>query len=341
MTPDDPKARFDLVKKARQRHTLMAPGKASTDTQQGYEREFDRLVGQEREATDIWRAVCQTDKKRTYYRRVAAVRHGIRKWLGDYLRHQDACQRAGNWSAWQEDLKSIEALLDLDELVAAAAGHCPLAAPKRRTSKRQHLAKFPTDWRNQLGSRFRGNSYEAAFLVSALTGCRPHELETGINVTRTSDGVIFTVFGAKVKNTQGQKFRTLKYGDHPYVTRLLEILDIPEGTTVPVKVQSKVNWTSAIRRAGRALWPNARKDVTPYLLRHALASDLKRQGWDPDEISAVLGHCSAKTRSLYGTWSSGGSSPLGLKEVTAAKPVRSVEREQSFNIPTPKRGPKP
>lgn len=342
MTSDEQKAGFDLIKKARQQHALMAPSKASLATLQEYEREFDRIVGERREATDIWRAVITTDSKRTYYRRAAALRHGVRTWLSDYLRHQDSCQRAGDWNSWQKSLESIDALLELDELVTKSAGHCPLATPKRRASKRQHLSKFPANWRDQLAARFRCDPYEAVFLICALTGCRPHELERprGINVTATSDGVLLSVRGAKVKDdTQGQEWRIFDYGDHPFVLRLREILNMSEGATVSVAVESKVKWTTILRGFGWSLWPITVKakdkegktrikkiEVTPYLLRHALASDWKRQGWDLDEISAGLGHVSSKTRSLYGHWSSGGSSPLGLKGITAAKPVRSAER---------------
>lgn len=341
----DQTTNYELIKRARHQHALMAPSKASPETQQAYAREWERLVGKKRgEADAIWKAVCQTDKKRTYYRRVAAVRHMLRIKLGRCLQHQDLCQRAQDWNGWQNELKEIAHLLDLDKLVTAAAGHCPLEDPKPRSSKRRHLTKFPADWREQLARKFRGSQYEGAVLCNILSGCRPHELQTtGINVSRTPDGgAVISVRGAKVKdNTQGQEWRKLRYESHPYIQRLLEILDVPPGAVVPVKVGSKVSYTSAVRRAGWSLWPNVKKDITPILFRHSLISDMKYQGWNPDEISATLGHISAKTRSLYGHRNLGGNGSLGLKEVTAAKPIRSANRKNSFSIPTPKRGPQP
>jgi integrase len=50
--------------------------------------------------------------------------------------------------------------------------------------------------------------------------------------------------------------------------------------------------------AGKRLWPNEPR-MTPYYLRHAFASDLKRgRHIAQDDISAAMGHCVNKTTAI-------------------------------------------
>ncbi|MFC4275331.1 site-specific integrase [Achromobacter aloeverae] len=325
----------DLLSIVRQRLTLKAPSDSSTDTRQGYVREFNRLDGEHgRSAHDIWNLARKTTSAGTYGRRVAALKYGIVKMLEDYL------ARANHQKPQRDDMDAIQEVLELDRLVSSAAKPYP-ANPKSRVrpgsqvmgrrSQRQNLRRFPDDWRNQLARKFIGMQYEKAYLISALSGLRPHELQRGIEVQWTSDEFTLSIWGAKVKGEiQGQPVRNIVYDvNHPFVARLLQLVELGEGAVALVSVPSKVAWTSALRRAGRTLWPNVKKDVVPYLLRHALISDMKRAGGDPDEISAALGHRSARTKSRYGSWAAGGKNPLLPKRATAAKPIRHLDSKPS------------
>jgi integrase len=94
-----------------------------------------------------------------------------------------------------------------------------------------------------------------------------------------------------------------------------------------ISVQSKVNFTSALRRAGRKLWPRNKVEVTGYTLRHAAASDYK-MFLSPDEVSQALGHCVDKTSSTYGqrqiSRSSGGLQPSKIQAARSVKATKSV-----------------
>jgi integrase len=64
--------------------------------------------------------------------------------------------------------------------------------------------------------------------------------------------------------------------------------------------------------AGKRLWPNGPR-MTPYYLRHAFASDLKRgRHIAQDDISAAMGHCVNKTTSYYSQYQIGKSGGVGL-----------------------------
>lgn len=329
MSPEIKEAGFALIKQARLRLSQLAPSTASTKTKEEYDREFTRLLGAgDRTAAELWAHACHTASKRTYYRRTAAIRHGVRTLLADYLRHQDWCQRQSEWSLWQRDLVVIRELIELDQLMAAAAGQCPISAVQHRKSKRRHLAKFPADWRYLLANEMKGRPYEAAYLVSMLSGCRPQELESGVEVAMHEDQLTLKIKGAKVKgDRQGQETRELAYSlNSELVQRLGEVLNLARGSTCTMEVASKVNWTSALRRAGRKLWPGSH-EVTPYLLRHALASDLKlNPTYDAEDVSALLGHQSGKTASAYGHWRSGrkGKATEHPTAISASTKIRQV-----------------
>ena len=59
----------------------------------------------------------------------------------------------------------------------------------------------------------------------------------------------------------------------------------------PITVQANGQvLCSAIERAGVRAFPNSRQLVSPYVFRHALASQLKAEGYEPEIIGVCLGH---------------------------------------------------
>jgi hypothetical protein len=99
----------------------------------------------------------------------------------------------------------------------------------RRRSKRVALGGLPPDWREQLCHRGSTGRYADALLLAALSGCRPSELERGIEVSRvvspvTGQSLIEIVIdGTKVKKMQGQPIRRIRYAEddeHPLVLML-------------------------------------------------------------------------------------------------------------------------
>lgn len=328
MDPSNKQALFAVIKAARQRVKEAVTSERSEATNKEYEREYIRLAGQgDRNADDIWSAACDTRSKRTYQRRKAALKWGLQKQLKRRLWQQDLFQKAGDWVLWGDTVKEISVLLELSSLIEDASGTCPLAAPKRRRSKRADLPKFPPRWREELSRQLNGSRYESAYLVMALTGCRPAELESGVVVRWEGNEVRFTIRGAKVKERQGQPLRTVSYDllepRHPLLARMAELLQPGTNVESMTVSASKVAFTSAMRRSGKRAWPNLGVETTPYLLRHALASDWKNlRRWDDDQISSMLGHCVSKTSSTYGLPQLGGQDGLCPSTIWAARTVR-------------------
>jgi hypothetical protein len=112
------------------------------------------------------------------------------------------------------------------------------------------------------------SKYRLAFLVSALTGCRPEELEYGIKISEQDGQLILHVIGAKVvEGEQGQAWREIGYSaddEHSMVQAVLHELRGAGTAELVVAVESKVAWTSHLRRIGRKLWPRIKSETTGY-----------------------------------------------------------------------------
>lgn len=117
---------------------------ASPKTEKAYKVELSRLIKKARspdqdqsESPDqFWAAVCNTRSKNTYYRRLAAVKFGLRIMLEGSLQ--------------TEKIESLRFLLGLARKLEEAQGTCPITNPKRRHSKRQDIRGLPPDWREAM-----------------------------------------------------------------------------------------------------------------------------------------------------------------------------------------------
>lgn len=333
MDSDTKSRAFGTIKTARDLIKVLPSASASPTTLQSYEREISRLIAKNhtRSPSDLWMAICDTQKVRTYYKRIAAARHFILSNLQLALRQQDRQQRAQDEGGWISTVRVIERLVELDQIIEKSAGKCPIADPIKRHSKRQDIRGLPDDWREQMHDAMKTSKYKVDFLVAAVTGCRPHELQYGVQVRLDSALITFTITGAKVKAQQGQPERTIEYSAnsaHPLVKALVEEMRSQQAEIAIVKVESKENFTSSIRRYAKKLWPCRRAELTPYCLRHAAASDFKRH-LSPEDVSRALGHAVDATASIYGqrqmSSSRGGLQPAAVRAARIIKATCSTK----------------
>ncbi|MCT7328005.1 site-specific integrase [Ralstonia mojiangensis] len=326
---------FAVIRQARELMKTLAPSNDISDsTRDGYLREFKRLLAKGAEDADaIWAAACDTESKRTYYRRLASLKFGIPTRMQELLRAQDAAQRAGEIETWQNAVANLDAFLQtaegVTEKIDSLDGRCPLESPAPKHSKRKDMQGLPPDWRERMAQAFQGSKYRLDFLVAAVTGCRPHELATGVEVRATATHILLKIRGAKVKKTQGQPWREMEYPideeTHPLVRALHgEIWPEYDNKLIEIQTESKVNFTSSIRRVGRLLWPRRASEITPYCLRHQLASDFKCSLKDLDHVSAALGQSASATRSMYGQRQMSRGSGLEPGSVKADRPIRQT-----------------
>ncbi len=329
---------FEIVKAARQRMKELPSRGLSKSTDDGYVREYNRMVGEEgADPEKLWSAICATQSKSTYRRRVAATIHCCRMQLREALRSQDAAQRAGDTSALIYQIAVIEEVNGIIDIIGRHKGQCPLENTARRKSKRSDLKYLPSNWRDLLHRQLEGSKYELAYLVEAVSGCRPGELEKGVKVICSEENRLLTIRidnGVKVTDQKGQPWREITYriDQSPLVMALFEVgRDVALGAErieTVVDIEKTTNWRAALSSAGQKLWPRLKFRICPYHLRNAAASDWKRAGLSEEDISAALGHCVNKTSSNYGQFQigqgAGGLSPVGVR---AARPILNTRTQ--------------
>lgn len=275
--------------------------------------------------------VRNTGRPTTFYKRLAALRyhcfHCIEVLAAELPQALDA--------TIQERLQSLsdELLMTINGLIALRRQGMTQPVRKRR-SKRQALRGLPPTWREDLCTRGARGKYADALLISALTGARPSEVATGIDVWVEFDDLLrkdllcLHVIGAKVKASQGQPNRFVAYSEddtHPLVAALVKRLHTESGRKLRVQIAKPGNFSAEIQRLGRNLWRKHDHTITATSFRHQWAADVKASG-DGDAASRGLGHRSAKTRRHYGTaHQARGGHDLRPVRIEADLPVKALQ----------------
>lgn len=179
-----------------------------------------------------------------------------------------------------------------------------------------------SDWREKLFAEI-SPMYKMAAAVAALTGCRPGELEKGIRVKRDGNDLVFLIEGLKISDNSGQAQRMLRVRIESLEARFLAKHLTAEPILVSVK--SAKAFSESVAKAGRKAFPKLPDRVSPYVWRHAMASDLKSGQVDSDTIAQALGHRVSRTQEHYGRACHGGS-PVALSEVQSTLQIRDTSR---------------
>jgi hypothetical protein len=222
------------------------------------------------------------------------------------------------------DRKSVKVLAnrlkDIAEVAREnASRHYPAKGNKlRRKTKKKSLVGLPPDWRLRILGAAEHSRYYQAICVLAASGCRPAELEHGVEVRPNSrgDALIFIIRGAKVTEHNGHE------------TRILTVsLDNPLCTLVPLGItyaKAKA-LNDAMRPIARKVFPKRAPEiqVSPYSFRHAAAGDFKSSGLSRETVAAALGHRSTRTQAIYGA--TRGRGMLKLVSVDVEAEIRVYE----------------
>lgn len=312
---------FALIVEARQHLKNQVSNSLSEQTIKGYENEVKRLLAKsESDINKILPAIRDTKSKSTYHRRKAAIKYVLMQVLEKQVRLQDKAQRNHHIEDFHRHIEVINGTLRVLDTIAKNTDAWPLETTRRRRSKRQDLHRLPSNWRDLMADKTEHGKYKIPFLVSAISGCRPSELEKGVKVTFSESELMIRIDnGVKVSANKGQPWREIRYSlnnhNHPLVYRLIETLQadqqVASGGAI-ISIERQTNFRAAMYEAGKKIWPKGPR-LSPYCLRHAFASDLKcAASLSPDEVSAAMGHCVNKTASHYGQFQIGKSGGFNL-----------------------------
>ena len=212
----------------------------------------------------------------------------------------------------------------------------------RPNSKKSSLSHLPNDWRELMAAKSTGKN-RVPMMVAMLTGCRPAELESGVEIESVKDSLYVKIIGVKVKENAGQEYRRFKLAKHLLTMELLAIMKSDNATLLKVKVEKGNSVTTHMRSVAKKIWPRRKRSVTVYTARHAMAADCKAAiglGADPDLVSQVLGHIVDKTASYYGNRFQAGGKSVTPSEVIVPKLIkhkvktRNQERLMNNQIPS-------
>lgn len=166
----------------------------------------------------------KTAKKSSWQACRAALLYYARRELEDQLAQQDKIQRAckafeltgatAPWESWKKRVELVAHCTQAIEAVLAAS--LPIEGRVDRHTKRQDMAGLPPYWRERVIARMP--TYRTAAIAAAVTGCRPAELVSGVQLSVVGGMLVALVHGAKVDvvGGKGQEWRRLEWPlDHP------------------------------------------------------------------------------------------------------------------------------
>lgn len=203
-------------------------------------------------------------------------------------------------------------------------------------SKRHVLPGLPKDWRMDMWkAAIKSGKYLDAIAVLSCCGCRPAELEAGVEMKRLPEGILFAIGGAKTHGGKfGQKKRFILIGiQSPEAVHLAQQLSGQRVLTVTAKAALLKD---SVANLSRKVWPRRKSNVTPYVYRHQFAADMKAGGLGTNQVAQALGHSVEETQRFYGHWRQarrGGNRVLGVKATHAVRPRRRVYRGPGGNLP--------
>ena len=283
-------------------------------------------------------------KKQTFSVMKTALKWRGLERLRTLLRTQDMLQREHPDSvSWRA---AVLALNDaVRELVAVQSlqrqGCMELAGTTSRPSrsKKRILPHLPPGWQERfLDANLSSAKYRMAGVLLRHCGMRPKELALGVTLTASSQGVQVKIDGAKVRETAGQPWRmfTLKTECLPEWF----IREVKSKEKTVVRVDEDALRTHLNRLSDRVFYPDGRRAphssksrmiLSAYVFRHALVTDLREDGWETEDIAAVIGESSAETVRHYGIRvRTRSKSPkrvaIDVASVQVARTVRAVDR---------------
>ncbi len=204
---------------------------------------------------------------------------------------------------------------------------------KTGKSKRVGLKQLVGNWRDLMvrAAENNGTKYLLAIAVLSACGCRPSEVQKGVRVTLKTNGtMVFDVKGTKVrKGISGHDDRQIELYDS--LGDDLRVLREAMGVTNPgvarvgdhhivVAASAHGLWSPVSELAIKHQLNGKKHKIAPSSFRHQIASDLKRMGTAPEEISALLGHLATDTAKYYGLAKSGRSTRR--YKATASNPIK-------------------
>lgn len=304
---------------------MKATKKVSDTTRHAYERVVSRRLNLSDK--DTFGGLMQGVSARSWHTNRAALLHGAAEAYGKHRKACDLAQRAGDMELAVRHAgmarRAVQAAMQIQ-----GSERPELSSPRK--TKRKTLPRSD-EWQARVWSAATPTQKPAVAVLWA-TGCRPAEVEAGVDLLRRDrpDGRVIIevrVPGAKVTEHSGQPMRKLAIdGDSAEGKALLDALGDRASMTVQRKAK-RLNADFADLR------PKTGIRVSPYSMRHQVSANLKAQfGADEAEkVAEALGHVATRSQGRYGSprQAQNGSGVLAVKAVRTVKETRPNRRPKA------------
>lgn len=231
-------------------------------------------------------------------------------------------------------------------------------------AKKSALRLLPPDWRETVWATASTPEWQQsrpqlmpALAVLWITGCRPAELEQGIDLVAGPGRLVVKITGAKCIDAggrqRGQPTRHIGFSIDANANPALLFLHAlvgryaVNGDGKHTITHNKDYLYNSVVALGRSTFPTLRTRISPYCFRHQVASDLKAATSDDDitleDAAKFMGHLSDYSIGSYGHAAHGRKGRVGRVKapfVSAARPIKhspKVDRLARFKKASAKR----
>lgn len=273
-------------------------------------------------------------ERQSFYAIKAALQHELSVAYRERRKACDKAQSAGNMAEAQKQAVAARMMLLAYQRVIETPA--PEAKPRQKLTKRASLRTMPRSWQ-EAAFDAASEVQKPAIAVLWAAGCRPREIESGVQVAVEEQGIRLRINGAKVteptkhKPGNGQPWREIWIDpDSAPGKAMLAVLDGRNS----LEIQRKA------KRIG-ADFDDIKKitgisEISAYSFRHQFSSNLKAANVEKTDIAAAMGHASTLTQQRYGSTAAGSKSAVSpVVAVNNAREVRHPEgqrKEQSPNL---------
>lgn len=290
--------------------------------------------------------------KSTFSQYRSAIKWGCTGRLTKLLAAQDQMQRTqGQSLQWFRDVKALEEIwYEYQEICSLSYDEyrgqedwppTRLEKTHAKKSKKHVLKNLPDGWQEQFDFvNEQSPTYRYAGVMLRYCGMRAAELERGVQVKWTEQGVDVHIQGAKVRETAGQPWRSFLL--NPQLLPQWFVGELKEQGTLNISAISDNMRTHLQRLSETVFNPEQRKNgcketLSAYMFRHALVTEMRESGWTSEEMAAVIGEWSAETIRHYGTRVRSGKKikpdvAVIKDSVQTARPVKPADTQELQNL---------
>lgn len=231
-------------------------------------------------------------------------------------------------------------------------------------AKKSAIGLLPPDWRESVWQAASTPEWRQsrpqliqALAVLWITGCRPAELEQGIELLAARRELVVKITGAKCADAggrmRGQPTRHIGFkidaAANPALCFLYALAsqNVVDGIGKLTITHNKDYLYNSVVALGKSVFPKLRTRISPYCFRHQIASDLKAATSDREitleQAAKVMGHLSDYSIGVYGNavhGRRGRGGRIKVPFVSAARPIKhspKVDRLARFKIASAKR----